>query len=99
MKKWNEWYQILGENKLFLILYMMKPSNTHDSALKNCIYFTWHFKVNASGDLEITEEAVVGLIDQRIAEGQKEVDYSSLSLEEIDALEDEEDERVLQVLV
>jgi len=53
-------------------------------------------KVNASGDLEITEEAVVGLIDQRIAEGQKEVDYSSLSLEEIDALEDEEDERVLQ---
>ena len=60
---------------------------------------TWHFKVNASGDLEITEEAVVGLIDQRIAEGQKEVDYSSLSLEEIDALEDEEDERVLQVLV
>ena len=55
--------------------------------------------MNASGDLEITEEAVVGLIDQRIAEGQKEVDYSSLSLEEIDALEDEEDERVLQVLV
>jgi len=55
-------------------------------------------KVNNSGDLEITEEAVVNLIDQRIAEGKKEKSYEDMTLEEIEALEDEEDERVLQAI-
>ena len=54
-------------------------------------------QVNASGDLEITEETIGNLIDQRIAEGKKEKSYEDMTLEEIDALEDEEDERVLQV--
>ena len=54
-------------------------------------------KVNAAGDLEITEDTLVGLIDQRIAEGKNEKNYEDMTLEEIDALEDDEDERVLQV--
>jgi len=53
-------------------------------------------KVNASGELEISEDTVVGLIDQRIAEGKKQKDYEDMTIEEIDALEDEDDERVLQ---
>jgi len=52
-------------------------------------------KVNAAGDLEITEDTLVGLIDQRIAEGKNEKNYEDMTLEEIDALEDDEDERVL----
>jgi len=55
-------------------------------------------KVDASGDLEITEETVVGLIDQKIAEGKKEKNYEDMTIEEIDELEDEEDERVLQAI-
>ena len=54
-------------------------------------------QVNAAGDLEITEDTLVGLIDQRIAEGKNEKNYEDMTLEEIDALEDDEDERVLQV--
>lgn len=53
-------------------------------------------KVGASGDLEITEETLVGLIDQRIEDGKKEKNYEDMTLEEIDALEDDDDERVLQ---
>ena len=37
MKKRNEWYEVLGENEVFLILYKMKPSKIYDSALlKSC---------------------------------------------------------------
>ena len=32
MKKRNEWFKILGENEVFLILYKMRPSKIHDSA-------------------------------------------------------------------
>lgn len=53
-------------------------------------------KVNSSGELEITEDTVLGLIDHKIAEGKKEKNYEDMTIEEIDALEDDEDERVLQ---
>ena len=54
-------------------------------------------QVNSSGELEITEDTVLGLIDHKIAEGKKEKNYEDMTIEEIDALEDDEDERVLQV--
>ena len=53
--------------------------------------------MNSSGELEITEDTVLGLIDHKIAEGKKEKNYEDMTIEEIDALEDDEDERVLQV--
>jgi len=57
-------------------------------------------KVDSSGDLEITEDTVAQMLDERI---RKEEDKSKgvkcwedMTLEEIEALEDEEDERVLE---
>ena len=72
-------------------------SNSGCKCFERELFFKKNDQVNSAGDLEITEETVVGLIDQKIAEGKKDKGYEEMTLEEIDALEDEEDERVLQV--
>ena len=58
-------------------------------------------KVGNDGNLEITEDSIAQLLDERIRKEEDKIagvkNWEDMSLEEIDELEDEEDERVLEV--
>lgn len=57
-------------------------------------------KMGKDGDLELTEDSIAQLLDERIKKEEDKIagvkNWEDMTLEEIEALEDDEDERVLE---
>lgn len=59
-------------------------------------------KVGADGNLEMTEETISQMLEERIQKEEDKIagvkNWEDMTLEEIDALEDDEDERMLETI-